>query len=98
MKRAVLWRKNVLALVGAGYGTLLIVFGAMVWPGKMTPDIAYEVVKGPLMALIGGSLAIAKDLIPLDDEDKPVLSVQSPESEPENGQPDEERKQEDEVE
>lgn len=60
MKRTVLWRKNVLALVGAGYGTLLVVFGFMVWPGGMTPDTAYEVVKGPLMALIGGSLVLPK--------------------------------------
>ena len=33
--------------------------------GGMTAEAAYEVVKGPLMALIGGSLAISKDLIPL---------------------------------
>ena len=33
----------------------------------MKIEEAYEVVKGPLMALIGGSLAISKDLIPLGD-------------------------------
>lgn len=60
-------RINVLILVGAGYAALLIIFIAMVWPGGMTANDAYEVVKGPLMALIGGSLAISKDLIPLDD-------------------------------
>lgn len=59
------WRKNVLCLVISGYLTLLLMFGAMVWKGKMTAEAAYEVVKGPLMALIGGSLAISKDLIPL---------------------------------
>lgn len=59
------WRKNVLCLVIAGYVTLLLIFGAMVWKGGMTAEAAYEVVKGPLMALIGGSLAISKDLIPL---------------------------------
>ena len=59
------WRKNVLSLVIAGYVTLLLIFGAMVWKGGMNADDAYEVVKGPLMALIGGSLAISKDLIPL---------------------------------
>ncbi|MYC81518.1 MAG: hypothetical protein F4X19_05420 [Acidobacteria bacterium] len=58
------WRKNVLVLMGAGYAAVVVIFGAMVWPGKMTPEQAYEVVKGPLMALIGGSLAISKDLIP----------------------------------
>ena len=61
------WRKNVLALVGAGYFTLLSMFFLMVCPGDMTPEGAYEVIKGPLMALIGGSLAISKDLIPFSD-------------------------------
>ncbi len=66
------WRKNVLTLVIAGYVTLLLIFGAMVWKGGMTAEAAYEVVKGPLMALIGGSLAISKDLIPLGvDPEKP---------------------------
>ena len=60
------YRKNVLILVGAGYSALLVVFFFMMWPGGTTAEIAYEVVKGPLMALIGGSLAISKDLINLD--------------------------------
>ena len=62
-------RKNVLILVCVGYGVVTVMFVAMMWPGEMTPDQAYEVVQGPLMALIGGSLAIAKDLIPLADPD-----------------------------
>ena len=63
------FRKNVLVLVGTGYVTLLLVFLFLMWPGKATAEIAYEVVKGPLMALIGGSLAISKDLITLDASD-----------------------------
>ena len=59
-------RKNVLVLVGAGYLTLLVVFFCMMWPGGAPAEVAYDVVKGPLMALIGGSLAISKDLINLD--------------------------------
>ncbi len=72
------WRKNVLVLVGLGYSSLIIIFVAMCWSGGMTAEDAYEVVKSPLMALIGGSLAISKDLIPLGDdhhaseENKPV--------------------------
>lgn len=62
------WRRNVLTLVISGYLVLFLVFVAMMWPGEMKPDVAYEVVKGPLMALIGGSLAIAKDLINVDDD------------------------------
>lgn len=67
MTGKILWRKNVLALVGAGYATLLMMFFLMVYPGDMTPEGAYEIIKGPLMALIGGSLAISKDLIPFQD-------------------------------
>ena len=62
------WRRNVLTLVISGYAILFFIFVAMMWPGEMKPDVAYEVVKGPLMALIGGSLAIAKDLINVDDD------------------------------
>ena len=47
---------------------MFLIFVAMMWPGEMKPNVAYEVVKGPLMALIGGSLAIAKDLINVDDD------------------------------
>ena len=37
----------------------------------MTAEQAYDIVKSPLMALIGGSVALSKDLIQLDDhEDK----------------------------
>ena len=65
-------RINVLILIGIGYVSLLIMFLTMVWRGGMDADSAYEVVKGPLMALIGGSLAISKDLIPIrDKEDRP---------------------------
>ena len=60
-------RINVLLLVGGGYLAVVIIFVAMA-VGSMTAEEAYEVVKGPLMALIGGSLAIAKDLIPIGDD------------------------------
>lgn len=60
-------RKNVLILVCSGYFTLLVIFFMMVLMGDIEPGQAYDVVKSPLMALIGGSLAISKDLIPLSD-------------------------------
>ena len=56
------WRKNVLVLVGAGYVTVLLVFGFLVWGGKTTPE-AYKFIEPALMALIGGSLALSKDLV-----------------------------------
>ena len=62
-------RPNVLILVGLGYGTIFAIFVIMVLNGetdvKIAISTAYDIVKGPLMALIGGSLAISKDL--LDD-------------------------------
>ena len=57
-------RLTVLLLVGAGYLTVLVMSTATVYQGTMKASEAYEVVKGPLMALIGGSMAIEKDLIP----------------------------------
>lgn len=66
-------RINVVILVGLGYFTLLVMFIAMAW-GGMTVEEAYEVVKGPFMALIGGSLAISKDLLdnPSSTPAKPI--------------------------
>ena len=62
-------RPNVLILVGLGYLTVFAIFVIMVLNGekdvKIAISTAYDIVKGPLMALIGGSLAISKDL--LDD-------------------------------
>ena len=63
-------RTNVLILIIASYVAVLAIFISMA-AGQMTATEAYEVVKGPLMALIGGSLAIAKDLIPIADPNFP---------------------------
>ena len=64
------WRGNVLALVGMGYMLMLIVFVALLFEEGMTVSQAYDIVNGPVMALIGGSLAIAKDLIDGDSPDQ----------------------------
>ena len=66
MKRTPL-RTNVLLLIGGGYVTLLVIFMFLVFEKTgMTAEQAYDIVKSPLMALIGGSLALSKDLISLD--------------------------------
>lgn len=70
------WRKNVLALVGAGYLIIFFVFLMLLFKGGMNVDEAYNIVNGPIMALIGGSLAIAKDLINADDESVSAQSKQ----------------------
>lgn len=63
-KRPMRW--NVLLLVGCGYIATLVVFVLLVIAGQMTGAEAYRIVQGPLMALIGGSLAVAKDLLQID--------------------------------
>ena len=68
-RNTIQWRRNVLALVGMGYALTLVIFVMLVLEGNMEVAGAFEVVTGPLMALVGGSLAIAKDLIGADDED-----------------------------
>ena len=61
-------RTNVLALMLAGYVVVLAMFLILVvFAEQLTVEEAYEIIQGPLMALIGGSLAISKDLIPLGD-------------------------------
>ena len=67
--RRTMWRGNVLALIGAGYLVVLAVFIGLVVAGCPVGDAA-EIVTAPLMALIGGSLAISKDLIAADDSGK----------------------------
>ena len=56
------WRKNVLALLSMAYGSLLILFILMTAFGATSKE-AYEVLGVPFVALIGGTLTIAKDLI-----------------------------------
>ena len=51
--------------MAAGYVPVLVMYTAVLYQGTMKASEAYEVLKGPLMALIGGSLAISKDLIPV---------------------------------
>ena len=63
-KHPVRW--NVLLLVGIAYASALTIFAFLVLRGNMPVDEAYDVIEGPFMALIGGSLAIAKDLVSAD--------------------------------
>ena len=53
-----------------GYFVVVVIFAGLAWGDGMTADEAYEIIQGPLMALIGGSLALAKDLIQFDNPDK----------------------------
>ena len=60
--RKVHWRKNVLLLVAMAYTALVLIFFALAW-GPMTANDAYEQVHSAFMALVGGTLAISKDLV-----------------------------------
>ena len=75
------WRKNVLTLVAAGYITIIIFFVAMAATEALTTRNAYEVVEAPLMALIGGSLALSKDLLDDCPEEEPNKGNNQPNSE-----------------
>lgn len=76
------WRKNVLWLMIIAYAAVMAVFFGLIWKGAMASE-SYETIKEPLMALIGGTLALAKDLVPFGHENP------SPADEPlENGSPD----------
>ena len=60
-KNGIPLRKNVLALMGIAYSILFLIF--VVVAIFDTPSSAYGIIGGPFVALIGGTLAIAKDLV-----------------------------------
>lgn len=69
-------RKNVLFLVSLGYFSILVIFLTLAYKMDRGNAIieAFDIVEGPLLALIGGSLAISKDLIPISDSEQPLSS------------------------
>ena len=67
-KRRMRIRWNVIYLISLGYGAVGVVF-AVLMARDMPPADAYDIVQGPLMALIGGTVALAKDLAQLDKEE-----------------------------
>ena len=60
-KKPFQWRWNVLILVGGGYVAVLLIFLFLTW--QCNAETAFDAIQAALMALVGGSLAIAKDLI-----------------------------------
>ena len=68
-EKAVPWRKNVLALMLAGYGIIFFMFFGMVLTKVANAEGAYDFIQNALMALIGGSIAISKDIIGIDKKD-----------------------------
>ena len=65
-------RVNVITLMCVAYGTLLFLFTALiVTSDKIVAADAWNILEAPLMALIGGTLAISKDLISGDTSSDP---------------------------
>ena len=57
------WSKNILSLMGMGYGLILAILLGLTATEDMTLKDAYIIIQGPLMALIGGSIAICQELL-----------------------------------
>ena len=55
-------RVNVLFVLLLAYASILLVFFCLLQAG-MNPKDAYDLISVPLVALIGGTLAVAKDLV-----------------------------------
>ena len=55
-----------MALIGCGYALLALIVVALAFAGNSVLE-AVGAIKEPLMALVGGSLALSKDLISDDD-------------------------------
>ena len=86
-RKKVVIRTNVLTLMGAAYTVLLIMFFVLIFCTKsISAKEAWEIMQAPLMALIGGTLAISKDLIQDDDNVSPEKDPKGPKDK--NGQPD----------
>ena len=73
-------RKNVLSLFGFGYASLLLVFLGLSTSSNVDAGDVADLIQGPLMALIGGSIAVAKDLLQIDiqDAEDARLAAQEP--------------------
>ncbi len=70
--KKVVLRTNVLILLLAAYGVVSLLFFFLVSEkGGLPANEAWNILEAPLMTLIGGTLAISKDLIQ-DDDEKPT--------------------------
>ncbi len=63
-------RYNVLYLMTMAYVVIVLLFAVLACSAKITVAEAWDALEAPLMALIGGTLAISKDLISSDSLDR----------------------------
>ena len=67
-RRRIRW--NILVLVGWGYTVCALAFVGMIYSGD-TGTAAWDAIKEILSVLVGGSLALAKDVLKSDDDPTP---------------------------
>ena len=71
-RKGVVIRTNVLFLMTVAYLTVIGLFLIIVQEASdLSAENAWDILEGPLMALIGGTLAISKDLIDDRGDDDP---------------------------
>lgn len=71
-RKKVAIKTNVLTLMITAYVAVLGMFALMVYGTEgITATDAWDILEAPLMALLGGTLAISKDLIRDDDDSSP---------------------------
>ena len=56
------WRKNVLAVLLLAYTAIMVLFFGMIL-GGVDAKMSFDLISVPFVALIGGTLAVAKDLL-----------------------------------
>ena len=67
-RKKVVIRTNVLTLMIVAYITIFLMFFVVAFATELTAESAWDILLAPLMALLGGTLAISKDLISDDQE------------------------------
>ena len=68
LKRPIRW--NVIVLIAFGYATVLTMFVIVAIAEGAPSAIGVDLIQASLMALIGGTLAIAKDLVGIDQTER----------------------------
>ena len=84
-RKGVVLRTNVLYLMTVAYIIVMVIFVAIM--DKLGAKEAWNVLEGPLMALIGGTLAISKDLIEDDGDEEGDEEETPPSPQEENNNP-----------
>ena len=84
-RKKVAIKTNVLTLMITAYIAVFLMFALMVWGTEnLDATVAWDMLESPLMALLGGTLAISKDLIRDDDDPLPGKNKEAQGNQPEH--------------